>query len=113
MEAIPEQVGTNETLEGIDPQYVSLGKWEVDEAARGLIAFLKEWGLGRSFHIADLVDFYRKHDMSTQYLLFGLICPWYDNGYYPPHLRANVIALIADDDGSLMVTKEFLDKCRG
>lgn len=85
--------------------YGGFGKYEVELSAGKLIKYFQYRRKWCSFTFTEIRDFYQQNNWSWNEILYGLI-PYMDEytTYNPP-------VYIVHAGNSLMVTKEFVNRC--
>lgn len=91
----------------------TFGKAEVEEQACHLVEFFQvkgEWGL---FDLDSLKRFYKDKGYQTDGMLYGIICPWFDNEQLliaSIHIPGPYIVMYSD--GTLVATNHFLNRLK-
>jgi hypothetical protein len=85
------------------------GKCEVEDAAENLLKFFQIKNMWHSFFLQDLLVYCKQVGFNPNMMLFGLICPWVDDGGLGS-LRESQDFLIMNSDGSLCITSNFINK---
>jgi hypothetical protein len=91
----------------------TFGKKEVEQEACHLMEFFQmkgEWGF---FDLDSLKQFYKDRGYRTDRMLYGLICPWFDEGkplVTTIHIPGPYILMLSD--GRLMATNHFLNRLK-
>lgn len=86
------------------------GKYEVEIAAGGLIKFFQVGDFWLPFTIEQLARFYDEAELDKRLMLFGLLCPWFDDGGFGSIRQAQPY-LVHMPDGTFSVTSFFIERC--
>lgn len=97
----------------IDSVSGKFGKYEVEESAKNLLAFFQKKGKWTSFSFQELIHFYNESGLDSSQMLFGLICPWYDDGGIGSIQIPTNPYFVMDIDGTLCITSNFINKLLG
>lgn len=99
----------------INPETVrgKFGKCEVEDAAENLLKFFQIKNMWHSFFLQDLLVYCEQVGFNPHMMLFGLICPWVDNGLFLGGLRESQNFIVMNVDGSLCITSKFINKILG
>lgn len=98
----------------INPESIrgKFGKCEVEDSAENLLKFFQIKNKWHSFFFEDLLVYSKQVGFNSSMMLFGLICPWVDDGGFGS-LRESQDFLIMDANGSLCITSNFINKILG
>lgn len=88
----------------------TFGKAEVEWAAAELIEFFQFKGCWSKFTLGELYRFYQIKGWDPDRMLFGLICPWFDDAMFFGGLRVPKPYLAMASDGSMVITSIFIEK---
>jgi hypothetical protein len=88
------------------------GKFEVEQAAGDLVKFFQEKESWEPFYLYELLDFYKRNILDRKRMLFGLICPWEDDGIpLQPRIRSYKNPhMISCSTGQLAITSQFIER---
>ena len=94
---------------------IRFGKHEVECAVRTLVNFFVEWrdyDQWREFSLEELREYLKSRpdlEMSVDQALFGLICPWYDDGGFGCWIGIDVPFIVQTGRHQFAVTSAFIE----
>lgn len=91
--------------------YRTSGEAEVEIAAKHLILFCRIRGGWYPFTMEELLNFYKKNQFDIEYMLFGLLGPWWDDTMIVGHIEEAPSYLVAGGDGKYYFTNIFIERC--